>query len=70
MHIQRMGFLYKLYCIGWKNGSLNYFHPLQHWLFSIFLYYRLGYKQGFEWRQQHRLESLTNELKLPGKRNF
>lgn len=36
MHIQRMGSLYKLYCLGWRNGSLQCFPPLQHWLLSIF----------------------------------
>ena len=57
MHTQRMGFLYKLYCIGWRNGSLKCLPPLQHWLLSIFLYYRRGYTEGSEWKQQYRLES-------------
>lgn len=51
MHIQRMGSLYKLYCLGWRNGSLKCFPPLQHWLLSIFLYYRRGFAEGSEWRQ-------------------
>lgn len=51
MHIQRMGALYQLYCLGWRNGSLKCFPPLQHWLLSIFLYYRQGFKEGSEWRQ-------------------
>ncbi|MBW4685491.1 MAG: hypothetical protein KME40_10405 [Komarekiella atlantica HA4396-MV6] len=51
MHIQRMGFLYNLYCIGWKNGSLKHLSFLQHGLFSIFLYYRRGYTEGSQWRQ-------------------
>jgi hypothetical protein len=51
MYVQRMGFLYKLYCIGWTHGSLKYLPPLQHWLLSIFLYYRRGYSEGSQWRQ-------------------
>ena len=51
MHIQRMGSLYKLYCLGWRNGSLKCFPPLQHWLLSIFLYYRRGFTEASEWRQ-------------------
>lgn len=58
MHPQRMGFLYKLYCTGWRNGSLKCLPPLQHGLLSIFLYYRRGYSEGSKWRQQHRLESI------------
>lgn len=63
MHIQRMGFLYKLYCLGWKHGSLKCFSLLQHWLLSIFLYYRQGYRQGSQWKQ-HCLTSLFTEMKL------
>lgn len=59
-----MGYLYKLYCIGWKNGSLQCFSVLQHWLLSIFVYYRRGYNQGLQWRQQHRLTSLADISKL------
>lgn len=51
MHIQRMGFLYKLYCMGWRNGSLKYLPSLQHWLLSIFLLYRRGFAEGSKWRQ-------------------
>ena len=51
MDVQRMGFLYKFYCMGWKNGSLKRFPLLQHWLLSIFLYYRRGYIEGSQWRQ-------------------
>jgi len=57
MHIQGMGFLYKLYCLGWRNGSLKCLPALQHWLLSIFLYYRRGYTEGSEWRQQYGVES-------------
>lgn len=51
MHIQQMGSLYKLYCLGWRNGSLKCLPPLQHWLLSIFLYYRRGFTEASEWRQ-------------------
>ena len=51
MYVQRMGFLYKFYCMGWKNGSLKCFPVLQHWLLNIFLYYRRGYIEGLQWRQ-------------------
>lgn len=51
MHIQRMGSLYKLYCLGWRNGSLKYLSPLQHWLLSIFLHYRRGFAEGYKWQQ-------------------
>lgn len=64
MYVQKMGFLYKLYCIGWKNGSLKCFPLLQHGLLSIFVYYRRGYIAGSHWRQQHRLASLATEMKL------
>lgn len=63
MPIQRLGLLYKLYCMGWKNGSLNCFSFLQHWLLSIFLHYRQGYSEGSAWRQQHRLASLATQIK-------
>ncbi len=46
MHNQRMGVLYDLYCLGWRNGSLQYLPPLQHRLLSLFLYYRKGYSEG------------------------
>ncbi|MEN9518082.1 MAG: hypothetical protein RLZZ381_670 [Cyanobacteriota bacterium] len=51
MYIQRMGFLYRLYCMGWRNGSLKHLSPFQHSLLSIFLYYRRGYGEGSQWRQ-------------------
>jgi hypothetical protein len=51
MYVQRIGFLYNLYCIGWKHGSLKHLSALQHRLFSIFLHYRKGYSEGSQWRQ-------------------
>jgi hypothetical protein len=56
MQRQRMGLLYKLYCVGWRNGSLRCLPLFQHRLLSVFRYYRTGYTDGFQWRQ-HYLES-------------
>lgn len=47
---QRMGQLYRLYCLGWRNGSLGCFSLLQHWLFSAFVNYRRGYSEGIKCR--------------------
>lgn len=49
--VQRMGFLYRLYCLGWRNGSLKYFPPAQHRLLSLFFQYRRGFAEGDAWRQ-------------------
>jgi hypothetical protein len=57
MYIQRMGVLYKLYCLGWRSGSLSDMSPAHHRLLSIFLYYRKGYLAGAEWRQQQYQDS-------------
>lgn len=51
MQDERMGYLYKLYCIGWRNGSIKHFSQLQHWLLNSFSYYRRGFAEGAEWRQ-------------------
>lgn len=51
MQTQKMGSLYKLYCWGWKNGALKCFPSFQHWLLSVFLYYRRGFAEGAEWRR-------------------
>lgn len=48
---EQMGYLYRLYCLGWRNGSIKCFSLLQHWLLSIFLYYRQGFAKGTEWKQ-------------------
>jgi Domain of unknown function (DUF4278) len=50
MQIQPMGYSYKLYCKGWRNGSLQHLSLLQHWLLSISLDYRNGYAEGSKWR--------------------
>jgi hypothetical protein len=52
---QQIGFLYRLYCIGWQNGSWQSPSLLQHRLLSIFSVYRAGYTTGFKWRR-HNLE--------------
>ena len=51
MQSQQMGCLYRLYCLGWRNGSMKCFNRLQHWCFWIFLYYRQGFAEGAEWKQ-------------------
>lgn len=51
MQSDRMGSLYKLYCIGWRNGSIKQFSQLQHGLLSLFFYYRRGFAEAVEWRQ-------------------
>jgi hypothetical protein len=56
----KIGFLYKLYCIGWQNGSRQSLPLLQHRLLSIFLLYRTGYTAGFKWRR-HNLEICYQE---------
>ncbi|KAM3108892.1 hypothetical protein [Phormidesmis sp. 146-33] len=61
MNNERMGFLYKLYCLGWRNGSLNCLPTLQHRLFSIFLYYRQGFAEGTGWRQNQRQEGCKKQ---------
>jgi hypothetical protein len=57
MQTQKMGSLYKLYCWGWKNGSLKCFSLSQHWLLSLFFYYRQGFAEGLKWRQSQVEES-------------
>ncbi len=66
--VEPMGFLYKVYCIGWRNGngSLKRLPPLQHWLLSIFVYYRKGYTDGSKQRQQYRnLQHLETRIQNP-----
>lgn len=70
IYMQRMGFLYKLYCVGWKNGSLKCFSAFTHWLLSIFFYYRVGFSEGSKWRQQHYLARLKSEIMSPCDRDF
>jgi hypothetical protein len=57
---RQIGFLYKLYCIGWQNGSRQSLSLLQHRLLSIFLLYRTGYTAAFKWRR-HNLEICYQE---------
>lgn len=47
---QPMGFLSQIYCIGWRQGSLQTLSQVQHRLLSLFLDYRRGYAAGLEWR--------------------
>lgn len=48
---QRIGFLYQLYCLGWRNASLQQGSSLKHLLLSFSQDYRKGYTAGSEWRK-------------------
>lgn len=48
---EQIGYLYKLYFLGWRNGSLKQFSQLDHWLLSFFFYYRRGFAEASEWKQ-------------------
>lgn len=58
MQCERMGMLYRLYCIGWRNGSTQHFSPLLHYLLSTFFYYRRGFAEAVNW-QQEQIKSRT-----------
>lgn len=58
MQCERMGSLYRLYCMGWRNGSSQHFSPLLHYLLSAFFYYRRGFAEGASW-QQEQMKSRT-----------
>lgn len=49
---RKAGFLYKIYCMGWRQGTLQHLSLLQHLLLSMFLTYRRGYAAGIKWREQ------------------
>lgn len=56
MEIQSIGYLsYRLYQLGWHNRLYARLPRLQHWLLSIFLYYRRGYANGSEWVKEYKL---------------
>jgi hypothetical protein len=68
MQTQKISFLYKFYCWGWRNASLRGFSLSQHWLLSIFLHYRRGFAEGSKWRQSQveGSESQQNQMeRLP-----
>lgn len=52
MQNERIGSLYKLYCLGWRNGSTQPCTLLLHLLLSIFYCYRRGFAEGNEWKQE------------------
>jgi hypothetical protein len=52
-----MGYLgHKLYSMGWRSGLHERPPLMQHFLLSIFLYYRRGFVDGSEWIKEYRLE--------------
>jgi hypothetical protein len=58
MQIQPLGYLScKLYRLGWQNALHGHLSRLQHWLLSIFLYYRRGFAEGCEWVEEYRFIS-------------
>ena len=59
MQSEQVGSLYKLYCLGWRQGSTRSLPLLLHQLLSIFFYYRRGFSQGTEWRQQQLMGELS-----------
>ncbi len=47
MQIEPIGYLgYKLYRLGWQSALHGHLAPANHWLLSIFLYYRRGFTDG------------------------
>lgn len=57
MNVERIGYLgSKLYRLGWRSAVHQNFIPLQHHLFSIFLYYRRGFASGLDWVEAYRTE--------------
>lgn len=59
MQIEPIGYLgYKLYKLGWQSALHGHLAPANHWLLSIFLYYRRGFTAGANlheeyWRQKN-----------------
>ncbi len=47
MQIEPIGYLgYKLYRLGWQSAVRRHLAPANHWLLSIFFYYRRGFTDG------------------------
>lgn len=56
MEMRSIGYLsYRLYRLGWQNRLHVRLPRLQHWLLSVFLYYRRGYVRGSEWVKEYKL---------------
>lgn len=49
-------FGYRLYSLGWRSGLYTHLPLAQHWLLSIFYYYRRGYTEGSKQVREYRLE--------------
>jgi hypothetical protein len=62
MQTQKISFLYKFYCWGWRNASLRGFSLSQHWLLSIFLHYRRGFAEGSAWVKEYYSEYCYGNL--------
>jgi hypothetical protein len=48
---------YQLYRLGWQNGSRRHLAAPSHWLLSVFLVYRQGFRGGAEWVRGDRVET-------------
>lgn len=57
MAIERIGYLGNtLYRLGWHSAVHRNITPLEHYLFSIFLYYRRGFTSGSDWAKEYSSE--------------
>lgn len=51
---ERIGYLgYKLYRLGWRSSLHKHLPLIEHWLLSIFFYYRRGFVDGSEWLEDN-----------------
>lgn len=63
MYINRVGYLgYKLYRLGWQNALHRNPSPVDHCLFSIFLYYRRGFTDAIEWIEECCVEENSHQF--------
>lgn len=47
MNVERIGYLgYRLYILGWQNALHKNLNPMQHLIYSVFYYYRLGFVES------------------------
>lgn len=53
MQIESIGYLgYKLYRLGWHSAIRRRIPVANHWLLSVFLYYRRGFNDGANLHKQ------------------
>lgn len=57
MQVQRIGYLgYKLYRLGWQAALHRNHASVNHWLLSLFLYYRRGFAAGYNQIEEYCVE--------------